>query len=128
MTLPEEECAFFFAAMAQLEPGQRVIFAERVANILGAYSPFWNPGPAMSIARSGGVDRAVEPPASEEVRAVSRWDQARPKFERSRRLLCRARCNGIGGSSLDSDAFRRIEDSRRYINGTRLTSRFRNKP
>jgi hypothetical protein len=83
MTLPEEECAFFFAAMAQLELEQRVIFAERVANILGAYSPFCEPGP-------GDVDRAIrqaliglwEPPATEEVRAVSRWDQARPKFDR----------------------------------------------
>ena len=45
MTLPEEECAFYFAAMAQLDPDRRAIFAERVANILGAYSPFCEPGP-----------------------------------------------------------------------------------
>ena len=50
--LPEEECAFYFAAMAQLEPELRPIFAERVANILGAYSPFCEPGP-------GDVDRAI---------------------------------------------------------------------
>ena len=83
MTLPEEECAFYFAAMAQLDPDRRAIFAERVANILGAYSPFCEPGP-------GDVDRAIRqaliglwiPPAIEEVRAVSRWDQVNPKFER----------------------------------------------
>ena len=83
MTLPEEECAFYFAAMATLTPELRPIFAERVANILGAYSPFCEPGP-------GDVDRAIRqaliglwiPPAIEEVRGVTRWDQARPKFER----------------------------------------------
>ena len=52
MTLPEEECAFYFAAMAQLDPDRRPIFVERVANILGAYSPFCEPGP-------GDVDRAI---------------------------------------------------------------------
>jgi hypothetical protein len=84
MTLPEEECAFYFAAMAQLDPDQRGIFAERVANILGAYSPFCEPGP-------GDVDRAIRqalvglwiPPAIEEVRAVSRWDRAAPAFDRA---------------------------------------------
>ena len=83
MTLPEEECAFFFCAMAQLDPDRRPIFIERVANILSAYSPFCEPGP-------GDVDRAIRqalvglwiPPAIEEVRGVSRWDQAKPKFER----------------------------------------------
>jgi hypothetical protein len=83
MTLPEEECAFFFCAMAQLDPDRRPIFIERVANILSAYSPFCEPGP-------GDVDRAIRqaliglwiPPAIEEVRGVSRWNQAKPKFER----------------------------------------------
>jgi hypothetical protein len=81
--LPEEECAFYYAAMAQLDPDRRAIFAERVANILGAYSPFCEPGP-------GDVDRAIRqalvglwiPPAIEEVRAVSRWDSNAPRFER----------------------------------------------
>ena len=50
--LPEEECAFYFAAMAQLELEQRPVFIERVANILDAYSPFCEPG-------SGDVDRAI---------------------------------------------------------------------
>jgi hypothetical protein len=83
MTLPEEECAFYFAAMAQLDPDRRALFAERVANILGAYSPFCEPGP-------GDVDRAIRqalvglwiPPAIEEVKASSRWDRAAPTFER----------------------------------------------
>ena len=83
MTPPEEECAFYYAAMAQLDVEQRVIFAERVANILGAYSPFCEPGP-------GDVDRAIRqalvglwiPPATEEVRGVSRWDSNTPRFER----------------------------------------------
>ena len=52
MTLPEEECAFFFAAMAQLVPALRPVFAERVASILDAYCPFCEPGP-------GDVDRAI---------------------------------------------------------------------
>jgi hypothetical protein len=81
--LPEEECAFFFAAQAQLELEQRVIFAERVANILGAYSPFCEPGP-------GDVDRAIRaafealwvPPPVEETKASSRWNRAAPAFER----------------------------------------------
>jgi hypothetical protein len=62
---------------------QRVIFAERVANILGAYSPFCEPGP-------GDVDRAIRaalvglwiPPATEEVRAVTRWHRSDASFER----------------------------------------------
>ena len=81
--LPEEECAFFYAAAAQLTPDLRPIFVERVANILGAYSPFCEPGP-------GDVDRAIRqalvglwvPPATEEVKASSRWDRAAPAFER----------------------------------------------
>ena len=83
MTLPEEECAFFYAAMAQLDPDRRAVFAERVANILGTYSPFCEPGP-------GDVDRAIRqalvglwvPPATEEVKASSRWDRAAPTFNR----------------------------------------------
>ena len=83
MTLPEEECAFYFAAMAQLDPDQRGIFAERVANILGAYSPFCEPGP-------GDVDRAIRaalvglwvPPPVDEVKNASRWHRNDAGFER----------------------------------------------
>jgi len=50
MTLPEPECAFFYAALAQLEPTLRPVFAERVAAILGALRR--DPGP-------GDCDRAV---------------------------------------------------------------------
>lgn len=83
MTLPPEECAFFYAAQAQLAPELRPLFIERVANTLGAFSPFCEPGP-------GDVDRAIRaalvglwiPPAIEEVRAASKWDQAMPRFER----------------------------------------------
>ena len=65
MTLPAEECAFFFAAQAQLAPELRPIFIERVANILGAFSPFCEPGPgdvdrAISAALVGLVDSAAE--------------------------------------------------------------------
>ena len=52
MTLPAEECAFFYAAQAQLAPELRPLFIERVANTLGAFSPFCEPGP-------GDVDRAI---------------------------------------------------------------------
>jgi hypothetical protein len=77
MTLPEEECAFFWAAMAQLTSEVRPIFAERVADILAAH-----PAPDC-----GDVDRAVrqalvglwEPPVIEE---PSRWGRATPTFER----------------------------------------------
>jgi hypothetical protein len=80
MTLPEAECAFYFAAMATLEPALRPVFAERVANILDAYCPFCEPGP-------GDVDRAIRqalvglwvPPAIEP-RTVGRW--ARPNGAR----------------------------------------------
>jgi hypothetical protein len=81
--LPEEECAFYFAAQAQLDPDRRPIFAERVANILGAYSPFCEPGP-------GDVDRAIRaafealwvPPPDEATKNSSRWNRAVPAFER----------------------------------------------
>jgi hypothetical protein len=80
MTLPEEECAFFWAAMAQLEPGVRPIFAERVSAILAAH-----PAPDC-----GDVDRAVRaaliglwvPPFDLEVPRPSRWQRAVPAFER----------------------------------------------
>jgi hypothetical protein len=83
MTLPPEECAFFYAAQAQLAPELRSLFIERVANTLGAFSPFCEPGP-------GDVDRAIRqaliglwvPPATEEVKASSRWDRAAPTFNR----------------------------------------------
>jgi hypothetical protein len=81
--LPEEECAFYFAAMATLVPELRPVFAERVANILDAYSPFCDPGP-------GDVDRAIRaalvglwvPPPVEEVKNASRWNRSVAGFER----------------------------------------------
>jgi hypothetical protein len=39
MTLPETELNFYFAAVAQLEPAWRPVFAERVAQVLGAHPP-----------------------------------------------------------------------------------------
>jgi hypothetical protein len=83
MTLPEEECAFYFAAQAQLAPELRPVFIERVANTLGAFSPFCEPGP-------GDVDRAIRaafvglwtPPPVEEVKNASRWNRSMPAFER----------------------------------------------
>jgi hypothetical protein len=80
--LPEAELSFFWAAMAQLEPARRPIFAERVAAILGA-RPHCEPGP-------GDVDRAIRqalvglwtPPATEEVLRPARWGRAAPSFER----------------------------------------------
>jgi hypothetical protein len=81
VTLPEDEQAFFFAALAQLEPALREVFAARVAQHLGAHP---DPGP-------GDVDRAVRqalaglwtPPAIEELRTSSRWDRDTPRFERA---------------------------------------------
>ena len=49
MTLPDADVSFFWAAMAQLEPEVRPVFAERVARILGSH-----PAPDC-----GDVDRAV---------------------------------------------------------------------
>ncbi len=37
MTLPETEVGFYFAAVAQLEPALRPVFAERVARFCGAH-------------------------------------------------------------------------------------------
>ena len=48
MTLPEAEQTFFFAALAQLEPTLRPVFAERVAQILGAHP---DPGPDVQLRR-----------------------------------------------------------------------------
>jgi hypothetical protein len=84
MTLPEEECAFFYAALAQLAPDMRPVFAERVAQRLGAHP---DPGP-------GDVDRAVRaslvglwtPPEGEELQQTGRWGSRSPAFERVSRL------------------------------------------
>jgi hypothetical protein len=80
MTLPEAELSFFFAALAQLAPDMRPVFAERVARRLSAHP---DPGP-------GDVDRAVRaalvrlwtPPEGEELQRVGRWSSAAPQFER----------------------------------------------
>jgi hypothetical protein len=79
MTLPEEECAFFYAVLAQLTPDMREVFTERVAQILGAHP---DPGP-------GDCDRAVRaalvglwtPPAME-LERPGRWNSNAPGFER----------------------------------------------
>jgi hypothetical protein len=84
--LPEEECAFFFCAMATLEPELRPTFVERVGNILGAFSPFCDPGP-------GDVDRAIRqaldglwvPPFDDTTGPPSRWDRAAPSLRASKR-------------------------------------------
>ena len=76
MTLSETEQGFFFAALGQLDPALRPIFAERVARFLGAHP---DPGP-------GDVDRAGRqalvglwvPPESIELRAPPRWDRDVP--------------------------------------------------
>jgi hypothetical protein len=80
MRLPEAELSFYFAALAQLEPGRRPVFTARVAQLLGAHP---DPGP-------GDVDRAVRaalvglwtPPAIEEVLRPPRWARGTPAFER----------------------------------------------
>ena len=78
MTLPEAELSFYFAAIAQLDPDRRSVFAERVAQILGAHP---DPGP-------GDVDRAVRqalfglwtPPAIEELRTTLTLGSRRAAF------------------------------------------------
>jgi hypothetical protein len=73
MRLPDPECAFYFAALAQLDPQMRPIFAQRVVQCLGAHP---DPGP-------GDVDRAIRealvglwtPPPDEEKRSLPRWSQ-----------------------------------------------------
>jgi hypothetical protein len=80
VTLPEAERSFYLAAVAQLEPALRPVFAERVAQILGTHP---DPGP-------GDVDRALRaalvglwtPPAITELRP-SRWDRDAPQFDRA---------------------------------------------
>ena len=80
MTLPDVECAFFFAALAQLEPARRPVFTERATRILCA---LLDPGPC-DVARA--VRQALvglwTPPAFEEVQRPSRWDRNTPQFER----------------------------------------------
>jgi hypothetical protein len=78
-TLPEAELSFNFAALAQLEPARRPVFAERVARLLGAHP---DPGP-------GDIDRSIRqvweglwtPPPDAE-RTSPRWHRATPRFER----------------------------------------------
>ena len=81
MTLPDAELSFYFAALAQLEPALRPLFAERVAQILGAHR-----GDVDSAVRAALVGLWV-PPAIEEVRAVPRWDRNTPGFERASRRV-----------------------------------------
>jgi hypothetical protein len=82
VTLPEAEVSFYFAAVAQLEPALRPVFAERVVRLLGAHP---DPGP-------GDVNRALRqallglwtPPVIE-VRSPARWSRSSPRFERTSR-------------------------------------------
>jgi hypothetical protein len=82
VTLPEAELSFYCAAVAQLPPSLRPVFAERVAQTLGAHS---DPGP-------GDVNRAVRQalvglwtPPIVEVRSPARWSRNTPRFERASR-------------------------------------------
>jgi hypothetical protein len=83
VTLPEAEQSFYCAAVAQLEPTLQPVFAERVAQILGAH-----PDPGC-----GDVNRAVRQALSElwrappvtEVRSPARWSRSSPRFERTSR-------------------------------------------
>jgi hypothetical protein len=101
--LPEEECAFYYAAMATLELEQRVIFVDHVANTLDAFSPFCEPG-------EGDIDRAVRaafaatwiPPLDTE-RGRCRAGIAMARGSRkSRRWRSRSRRSGHGGRWRDT--------------------------
>jgi hypothetical protein len=82
MTLPEEECAFFFAVLAQLEPALRLVFAERVAATLGAY-PHCELGPGdFNRALRSAWDEVWIPPEDFPLQRPSRWDRATPAFEK----------------------------------------------
>jgi hypothetical protein len=77
--LPDDDVAFYLAAVRQLPPQERPVFEQRVAAILRAQA---DPGP-------GDVDRAVRaalaelwtPPADTELRPP-RWDRDAPRFEK----------------------------------------------
>jgi hypothetical protein len=81
--LPEEECAFYFAALGQIEPEQRLEFMARVTGFLDALSPFCEPGP-------GDIDRAIRqafaalwtPPPDAERKVVGRWHRSDSNFDR----------------------------------------------
>jgi hypothetical protein len=72
--LPQEEIAFYYAAMMQLPPDRRQIFVNHVVQTLDAIAPRCDPG-------VGDIDRAVRaafaatwtPPVDAEQRAVPRW-------------------------------------------------------
>lgn len=104
MTLLPEEASFFFWATAQLAPDVRPVFVERVAAILGAH-PIQIA--ATSIVRSATRSRpyGFRRPTS----SCGRRDgiATRRRSIASRKRRCRSRYSGIGGSSQDSDAFRR---------------------
>jgi hypothetical protein len=79
--LEAADVSFYWAAMAQLEPGQRAAFVERVTRNLGSHP---DPGP-------GDVDRAVRvamadlwtPLPDDTARGVSRWAGSAPHYERA---------------------------------------------
>ena len=81
--LPEEECAFYFAAMAQLDarpaPDLRRAGREypgRLFAVLRART-----GRRRSRHPAGAVGLWI-PPAIEEVRGTSRWDRSAASFEK----------------------------------------------
>jgi hypothetical protein len=81
-TLPEDEQAFFFAALAQLPPDTRLVFVERVAATLGAY-PHCQLGPGdFNRALRSAWDEVWVPPEGLEVQRPPRWDRATPGFDR----------------------------------------------
>jgi hypothetical protein len=79
--LPDPECAFYFAALAQLDPQVQPVFTERVVRCLGAHR---DPGP-------GDIDRAIRealvglwtPLPDDTARGVSRWASSAPHYERA---------------------------------------------
>lgn len=83
LRLPDDDVSFFWAVVAQLDPELRPVFAERVAQVLGAH-----PDPDC-----GDVDRAVRqaldglwvPPPFEELRVPPRWSRVTPRFDRASR-------------------------------------------
>ena len=81
--LPEEECAFYFAAMAQLDAGAPADLCRAGREYPGrVFARSASPGRATSIAPSGGAGRSVDPAGDRGGEGRSRWDRAMPRFER----------------------------------------------
>ena len=80
MTLPEEECAFFYAALAQLAP-TCARFSPSASG--GSWAPIQTPAPATSIVRFGrrwsGCGRHRR---ASSCSRTGRWNSNAPAFER----------------------------------------------